>query len=270
MTIDLRSIPVGSVVWCTGYTDDFSWLPPALVNAEGRPQHRDGAAPLPGVWYVGLRYSPTAPPGTSSGSPPTRPPPPTPWLPTSRKPPARHGDNSAVTSCGTSVGLTSRFTAEPSMASPPGGDAGTALPGHHRRHRQPHRRRHRAGRLPARRLPDPALAGAGAGIQAAAPDQPHRPPTTAGVQVLTPRVVRTPPDERRLASAVVGPEQRYCALAPTFGPPSLRPLHRQQREQPLSRQIPHRGLSGTSRSRTLAWIAVRQIRSLVLRSTVSS
>ena len=77
-------------------------------------------------------------------------------------------------------------------------------------------------------------------------------------------VVRTPPDERRLASAVVGPEQRYCALAPTFGTPSLRPLHRQQREPPLPRQIPHRGLSGTSRSRTLAWIAVRQIRSLVL------
>lgn len=24
MTIDLRSIPVGSVVWCTGYTGDFS------------------------------------------------------------------------------------------------------------------------------------------------------------------------------------------------------------------------------------------------------
>ena len=56
MALDLRTIPVGSVVWCTGYTGDFSWLPPALLNADGRPQHHDGAAPLPGVWYVGLRW----------------------------------------------------------------------------------------------------------------------------------------------------------------------------------------------------------------------
>jgi putative flavoprotein involved in K+ transport len=56
MALDLRTIPVGSVVWCTGYTGDFSWLSPALLNADGRPQHHDGAAPLAGVWYVGLRW----------------------------------------------------------------------------------------------------------------------------------------------------------------------------------------------------------------------
>ena len=152
MTIDLRSIPVGSVVWCTGYTDDFSWLPPALVNAEGRPQHRDGAAPLPGVWYVGLRWLTHRASGNFLGFPTdaaaaadavvahlTEAPSP-PWR-------QLRGDLFRHV-----VGLTSRVTAEPSMASPPGGDAGTALPGHHRRHRQPHRRRHRAGRLPAGRL----------------------------------------------------------------------------------------------------------------------
>jgi len=56
MALDLGTAPVGSVVWCTGYTGDFSWLPSALLNPDGRPRHRDGAAPLPGVWYVGLRW----------------------------------------------------------------------------------------------------------------------------------------------------------------------------------------------------------------------
>jgi putative flavoprotein involved in K+ transport len=56
MALDLRALPVGSVVWCTGYTGDFSWLPGSLVNADGQPRHHDGAAPLPGVWYVGLRW----------------------------------------------------------------------------------------------------------------------------------------------------------------------------------------------------------------------
>jgi putative flavoprotein involved in K+ transport len=56
MALDLEAIAVGSVVWCTGYTGDFSWLPPALLDAGGRPRHRGGAAPPPGVWYVGLRW----------------------------------------------------------------------------------------------------------------------------------------------------------------------------------------------------------------------
>jgi putative flavoprotein involved in K+ transport len=54
--LDLRTMRVGSVVWCTGYTGDFSWLPPALLEADGRPRHHGGAAPLPGAWYVGLRW----------------------------------------------------------------------------------------------------------------------------------------------------------------------------------------------------------------------
>src|SRR4029453_11534572 len=56
MALNLRTSQVGSVVWCTGYGGAFSWLPPALRNADGQPQHHDGAASLPGVWFVGLRW----------------------------------------------------------------------------------------------------------------------------------------------------------------------------------------------------------------------
>ena len=54
--LDLRAEEVGGVVWCTGFTGDFSWLEAALVGPGGLPLHSDGAAPAPGLWYLGLRW----------------------------------------------------------------------------------------------------------------------------------------------------------------------------------------------------------------------
>jgi putative flavoprotein involved in K+ transport len=55
-TLDLRAAEIGGVVWCTGFTGDFSWLDPALVDDGGLPRHTDGTAPAPGLWYLGLRW----------------------------------------------------------------------------------------------------------------------------------------------------------------------------------------------------------------------
>ena len=53
--LDLRADGIDSVVWCTGYFGDFSWLDPDLIHA-GQPI-RDGAAgAVPGLWYMGLRW----------------------------------------------------------------------------------------------------------------------------------------------------------------------------------------------------------------------
>ena len=55
-TLDMRDHDIGSVVWCTGFTGDFSWLNPSMLGGDGQPR-RDGiAAVAPGVWYVGLRW----------------------------------------------------------------------------------------------------------------------------------------------------------------------------------------------------------------------
>jgi putative flavoprotein involved in K+ transport len=54
--LDLRAEDVGSVVWCTGFSGDFSWLEPDLVEADGQPRREDAAAPAPGLWYLGLRW----------------------------------------------------------------------------------------------------------------------------------------------------------------------------------------------------------------------
>jgi putative flavoprotein involved in K+ transport len=53
--LELRAQGIGSVIWCTGFAGDFSWLPDGLVDADGRPRHHD-AAVAPGVWALGLRW----------------------------------------------------------------------------------------------------------------------------------------------------------------------------------------------------------------------
>ena len=35
---------------------DFSWLDPTLMDRYGQPRHHGAAAPVPGLWYVGLRW----------------------------------------------------------------------------------------------------------------------------------------------------------------------------------------------------------------------
>jgi putative flavoprotein involved in K+ transport len=54
--LDLRDHDVASVVWCTGFSGDFSFMDPGLVDAAGQPRHRDAVAAAPGVWYVGLKW----------------------------------------------------------------------------------------------------------------------------------------------------------------------------------------------------------------------
>jgi putative flavoprotein involved in K+ transport len=54
--LDLRDHDVGSVVWCTGFAGDFSFLDPGLVDAGGQPRHTDTAGAAPGLWYVGLKW----------------------------------------------------------------------------------------------------------------------------------------------------------------------------------------------------------------------
>jgi putative flavoprotein involved in K+ transport len=56
VSLDLRAEQVGSVVWCTGFTGDFSFLGPDLVDADGQPRREDAASTAPGIWYLGLRW----------------------------------------------------------------------------------------------------------------------------------------------------------------------------------------------------------------------
>jgi putative flavoprotein involved in K+ transport len=48
---------VRTVIWCTGFRPDFSWIQIPVFGPDGYPEHRRGiVATAPGLGFVGLRY----------------------------------------------------------------------------------------------------------------------------------------------------------------------------------------------------------------------
>ncbi len=45
------------IIWCTGFSPDYSWVRVPVLDAGGRPQHRRGVATgAPGLYFAGLRF----------------------------------------------------------------------------------------------------------------------------------------------------------------------------------------------------------------------
>jgi putative flavoprotein involved in K+ transport len=66
-TLDLAQSGITSVVWCIGFTPDFSWLDAPVFNGRGYPAHKRGITPLPGLYFVGLPWLHTWGSGRFSG-----------------------------------------------------------------------------------------------------------------------------------------------------------------------------------------------------------
>lgn len=48
---------VSSVIWCTGYRDDFGWIDLPAFDEHGEPRHRRGVADsVPGLYFLGLEF----------------------------------------------------------------------------------------------------------------------------------------------------------------------------------------------------------------------
>ena len=55
-TLDLERAGVGTVIWATGVTGRFDWLPPSLLDERGTPRHDEGSTPIPGLYVLGLPW----------------------------------------------------------------------------------------------------------------------------------------------------------------------------------------------------------------------
>ena len=65
--LDLQSEGVGAVIWCTGFSMDFSWVDLPVLDADGYPTHWRGQTKEAGLYVVGLPWLYTWGSGRFSG-----------------------------------------------------------------------------------------------------------------------------------------------------------------------------------------------------------
>ena len=54
---DGRVLDVANVIWCTGFTNGFSWIDLPIFGADGEPVYDRGIVPaVPGLYFVGLNF----------------------------------------------------------------------------------------------------------------------------------------------------------------------------------------------------------------------
>jgi putative flavoprotein involved in K+ transport len=64
-SIDPAASGISSILWCTGFTGDFSWVRiPGALDAAGQPIHEGGIGAFPGLYFAGLDYASTRKSGT--------------------------------------------------------------------------------------------------------------------------------------------------------------------------------------------------------------
>jgi putative flavoprotein involved in K+ transport len=63
--LDAVACEITTVVWCTGFDGDFSWIRVSgVLDARGRPVQEEGVSPMRGIYFAGLDFATTRKSGT--------------------------------------------------------------------------------------------------------------------------------------------------------------------------------------------------------------
>ncbi len=54
--INLAAEGIGAIIWCVGYTPDFSWVHLPVFTGRGSPSHLRGVTAIPGLYFLGLPW----------------------------------------------------------------------------------------------------------------------------------------------------------------------------------------------------------------------
>ncbi len=65
--LDMQSANIGTVIWCTGYHTDFSWIGIPAFDGKGYPTHERGVSEIEGLYFIGLPWLYTWGSGRFSG-----------------------------------------------------------------------------------------------------------------------------------------------------------------------------------------------------------
>lgn len=56
LELNLEQANIRTIIWATGYSVDFNWLPSTALDANGKPRHQRGVSSEPGVYFLGLPW----------------------------------------------------------------------------------------------------------------------------------------------------------------------------------------------------------------------
>ena len=56
LSLDLAAAGVGTIIWATGFVQDYGWLQVNAFDDKGKPQHQRGVSSEPGVYFLGLPW----------------------------------------------------------------------------------------------------------------------------------------------------------------------------------------------------------------------
>jgi len=56
LEISLSEANITTIIWATGYRQDFSWLEVDAFNDKGNPSHHRGVSDVPGIYFLGLPW----------------------------------------------------------------------------------------------------------------------------------------------------------------------------------------------------------------------
>lgn len=56
LTLDLAEAGITSIIWATGFAQDYSWLKVEAFDENGRPAHHRGVSTEPGIYFLGLPW----------------------------------------------------------------------------------------------------------------------------------------------------------------------------------------------------------------------
>jgi putative flavoprotein involved in K+ transport len=56
LEVNLKDAGITSIIWATGYVQDFSWVKIEAFDEKGRPKHDCGVSAVPGLYFLGLPW----------------------------------------------------------------------------------------------------------------------------------------------------------------------------------------------------------------------